>query len=86
MFETEGDLTQYRDDYQTELRRVIDAKIAGEEVVQTADEAPPKVVNLMEALRQSLERVSTDKKKTARISKPAAVRAVRAPARKRARG
>ena len=85
-FDTEGDLTQYRDDYQTELRRVIDAKIAGEEVVQTADEAPPKVVNLMDALRQSLERVSTDKKKAAKIARPAAVRAEKTPAKKRARG
>jgi DNA end-binding protein Ku len=85
-FETEGDLTQYRDDYQTELRRVIDAKIAGEEVVEAADEAPPKVVNLMDALRKSLERVSTDKKKAAKIEKPTAVRAAaKAPAKKRAR-
>jgi DNA end-binding protein Ku len=84
-FEAEGDLTQYKDDYQTELRRVIDAKIAGEEVVETADEAPPKVVNLMDALRKSLERVSTDKKKTAKIEKPTAVRATRSTAKKRAR-
>jgi len=85
-FESEGDLSQYRDDYQSELRRIIDAKIAGEEVVQTADEAPPKVVNLMDALRESLERVSADKKRAAKIAKPAAVRESRAPARKRARG
>ena len=67
-FETEGDLTQYRDEYQDELRRIIDAKVAGEEVVGRAEEAPPKVVNLMEALRQSLERVSTTKKRTAKIA------------------
>lgn len=85
-FESEGDLSQYRDDYQAELRRIIDAKIAGEEVVQTADEAPPKVVNLMDALRESLERVSADKKRAAKIAKPAAVRESRTPARKRARG
>lgn len=85
-FESEGDLSQYRDDYQSELRRIIDAKIAGEEVVQTADEAPPKVVNLMDALRESLERVSADKKRAAKIARPAAVRESRAPARKRARG
>lgn len=85
-FESEGDLTQYRDDYQTELRRIIDAKIAGEDVVQTPDEAPPKVVNLMDALRESLERVSADKKRAAKIAKPAAVREARTPARKRARG
>ena len=68
-FETEGDLTQYQDDYQDELRKIIDAKIAGEEIVAPAEEAPPKVVNLMEALRQSLERVSTTKKRTARIER-----------------
>ena len=66
-FETEGDLTQYKDDYQDALRKVIDAKIAGEEIVAPQEEAPPKVVNLMEALRQSLERVSTTKKKSAKI-------------------
>jgi DNA end-binding protein Ku len=66
-FETEGDLTQYKDDYQEALRKVIDAKIAGEEIASPQEEAPPKVVNLMEALRQSLERVSTTKKRTAKI-------------------
>jgi len=30
------------------------------------EEAPPKVVNLMDALRQSLDRVSTGKKKAAK--------------------
>ena len=85
-FEVGGDLTQYKDGYQEELRRIIDAKIAGEEIVAPIDEAPPKVVNLMEALRQSLERVSANKKKAARAvaAKPAA-RSVAAP-RKRARG
>ncbi len=92
-FETEGDLTRYKDDYQEALRKVIDAKIAGEEVTVPEEEAPPKVVNLMEALRQSLERVSTTKKKTARIeggrSKTAEIgrnRGVEAPQKKRARG
>src|SRR6185295_9984163 len=47
-FETEGDLTQYKDEYQDELRRIIDAKIAGAEVVAPVEEAPPKVVNLMD--------------------------------------
>lgn len=65
-FEVGGDLTQYKDAYQEELRRLIEAKIAGEEIVAPIDEAPPKVVNLMEALRQSLERVSANKKKAAK--------------------
>jgi DNA end-binding protein Ku len=67
-FEGALDLAEYRDEYQEELQRIIDAKIAGEEVIATAEEAPPKVVNLMDALRQSLDRVSTGKKKTAKVS------------------
>jgi DNA end-binding protein Ku len=86
-FETEGDLTQYKDDYQEALRKIIDAKIAGEEVVAPAEEAPPKVVNLMDALRQSLERVSANKKKAARIVESRPAKAVAKPlAKKRARG
>jgi DNA end-binding protein Ku len=65
-FEGELNWEEYRDEYQEELQRIIDAKIAGEEVVATAEEAPPKVVNLMDALRQSLDRVSTGKKKAAK--------------------
>ncbi len=85
-FEVGGDLTQYKDSYQEELRRIIDAKIAGEDIVAPIDEAPPKVVNLMEALRQSLERVSVNKKKAARaVSQKGSVKTTSAP-RKRARG
>jgi DNA end-binding protein Ku len=90
-FESKLDLAEYKDEYQAELRRIIDAKIAGEEVTATPEEAPPKVVDLMEALRQSLDRVSTGKKKTARAemaeaARPGARAAAKAPARKRARG
>jgi DNA end-binding protein Ku len=71
-FESEFNLTEFRDEYQEELQRIIDAKIAGEEVVATVEETPPKVVNLMDALRQSLDRVSSGKKKAAKaeIEKP----------------
>ena len=86
-FETGGDLTQYKDEYQEQLRQIIDAKIEGREVTSPAEEAPPKVVNLMEALRQSLERVSSGKKRTAKIAEETSVKAVgKAPVRKRARG
>ena len=86
-FESEGDLTQYQDDYQIELRKIIEAKIAGEDIVAPKEEEAPKVVNLMEALRQSLERVSNTKKHTARIADTRAEKAVGRPAlKKRARG
>ncbi len=76
-FESELDMHQYRDDYQAELRRIIDAKVAGEEVVEKEEEAPAKVVNLMEALRRSLESVSENKKKPAKadLSKITAAKA-----------
>ena len=78
-FEGALDLAEYSDKYQEELQRIIDAKVAGEEVVATEEETPPKVVNLMDALRQSLDRVSTGKKKAAKavIEKPVRVAAKR---------
>ena len=83
-FEKPLDMKQFKDEYQGELRRIIDAKVAGEEVVATEEEAPPKVVNLMDALRQSLDRVSTGKKKAAKVETEAEAKAP--PAKKRARG
>jgi DNA end-binding protein Ku len=85
-FEGELDLTEYKDAYQEELQRIIDAKIAGEEVVATEEQTPPKVVNLMDALRQSLDRVSTAKKKTVKVEADAPAKVKAAPAKKRARG
>jgi DNA end-binding protein Ku len=64
-FEGPLDLADYKDEYQQGLQKIIDAKIAGEEVVAPDEEAPPKVVDLMEALRRSLDQVSAGKKKTA---------------------
>ncbi len=79
------DLSEFTDDYQAELRRIIDAKIAGEEVVVHEVETPAKVVNLMDALRKSLEQVSAAKKKPAKASAKSSA-AGRASARRGARG
>jgi DNA end-binding protein Ku len=59
-------LSDYRDEYREGLQRIIDAKIAGEEVVASAVEAPARVVNLMDALKKSLDAVSAGKKKPAK--------------------
>ena len=64
-FEGDVDFESYRDDYQVGLREIIDAKIEGREIVTPEVEAPPKVVNLMEALRKSLDSISSTKKKPA---------------------
>src|SRR2546425_630257 len=64
-FEGDVDFRSYRDEYQDGLRQIIDAKIEGREIVTPEVEAPPKVVNLMEALRKSLDSISSTKKKPA---------------------
>jgi DNA end-binding protein Ku len=76
-FDAELNLKDYQDDYTEGLRKIIDAKVAGEEVVAVEMQEPPKVVDLMEALRRSLDAVSVDKKKPvkAALSKAAAPRA-----------
>jgi DNA end-binding protein Ku len=68
-FEGDVDFTTYRDDYQVGLRDIIDAKIEGREIVAPEVEAPPKVVNLMEALRKSLDTISAKKKTAAPIAR-----------------
>jgi DNA end-binding protein Ku len=68
-FEQTVDFSEYRDTYEDALRKMIDQKIKGKEIVEPEEpEAPPRVVNLMEALRKSLDRVSTEKKRPARAS------------------
>ena len=62
-FEGDVDFQSYKDEYQEGLRQIIDAKIEGREIVTPEVEAPPKVVNLMDALRRSLDTISASKKK-----------------------
>jgi DNA end-binding protein Ku len=76
-FEGDVDLKEYPDAYQVGLREIIDAKIEGREIVAPEVEAPPKVVNLMEALRKSLDTIGAKKK-------PAAAHATEEKKRKRA--
>jgi DNA end-binding protein Ku len=65
-FEGDLNLKDYKDEYKEGLRRIIEAKIAGEDIVAAEVQEPPKVVDLMEALRRSLNSVSAEKKKPAK--------------------
>jgi DNA end-binding protein Ku len=69
-FEGEIDFASYRDEYQQGLREIIDAKIEGREIVVQEEAEPPKVVNLMDALRKSLDAIK--KKPAAPVRLPAA--------------
>ena len=71
MFDGELDLKDYKDEYKEELRKIIDARVAGEEYVAAEVEDPPtNVVDLMAALRKSLDAASAAKKKPAKAALP----------------
>src|SRR4029079_10651551 len=60
-FESELNLKDYKDEYKEGLRQIIEAKIAGEEVVAPEIQEPARVVDLMEALKRSLDSVRHEK-------------------------
>jgi DNA end-binding protein Ku len=86
MFDGELNLKDYKDEYKEELRKIIDARIAGEEYVAAeVEEAPSNVVDLMAALRKSLDAASSAKKKPAKAELTAKKAVAKAePKRKRA--
>lgn len=77
----EPDLERFEDTYTEKLREVIEAKIEGREVVAPPEDGAPQVVNLMEALRKSVEQRKGGKK-TARKMAPSK-RELTSPPRKR---
>lgn len=67
------DPDMYKDEYQERLKEVIERKIAGQEVVAAATTEEPlnNVINLMDALKKSVEQNKAEKKKTTRKTKGA---------------
>lgn len=47
--------SEYSDEYQIKLRELIEAKISGREIISAKPENKVNVVNLMEALKASIE-------------------------------
>ncbi len=70
----------YRDEYRDALVQIVEKKIAGEEIEVVPETAPARVVDLMEALKAS---VDAAKKKTP-SAKPKAKAAAKKPAAKKA--
>jgi DNA end-binding protein Ku len=55
--EDDFDFSAYKDTYQDKLKELIEAKVAGREIVSPAADADePEVINLMEALQASVRR------------------------------
>jgi non-homologous end joining protein Ku len=73
---THFDLSQFKDDYTEKMRELIEKKVAGQEIVAPPAEAPTQVINLMDALKQSLAKVQPaaeakpPKKVAASVRKP----------------
>jgi len=65
--------TAYKDEYQMKLRDLLETKIAGKEIVAAKSETPGNVINLMDALKASIEQnkvKETPKPKTPRKKIP----------------
>lgn len=79
-FETEADLSSFTDRYQEALREMLQSKGAAEAVaIESKGGKPPKVVDLMAALRESLSRIESQKKRPAKAGlRPAAAKRRRA--------
>ncbi|TWT45563.1 putative DNA repair protein YkoV [Phycisphaerae bacterium RAS1] len=79
--EAEFDPSQFKDRYQDSMLEIIKAKIAGSEPVIVQEQEADKIINLMDALRQSVSAAPPLRKKP-----PAKSVAAAAPARRKAKG
>src|SRR5436190_13763903 len=66
-------LTDYKDHYVEELTKLIEAKVAGEEVVTPPKSEEPHVINLMDALKKSVAAAKKSGKESATAKKPRTV-------------
>ena len=70
--DTPFDPSAYKDEYQVKLKELIEKKINGQEIVAAKNEAPGNVINLMDALKTSIEQQKPSKpKKSAQKEKGA---------------
>lgn len=68
------DLGEYRSRYHEQLSELIEAKAAGRELVTPPPSEAPQVINLMDALKASLEQIPVPEKKKAAAAPKAARR------------
>lgn len=59
--DTPFDPSKYKDEYQVKLRALIESKISGKEVVAAEAPKPGKIIDLMEALKASVEKANREK-------------------------
>ena len=76
------DFSKYRDEYANKLTKLIEAKAAGKKLVAAHKHDEPVIINLMDALRQSLQQAGQGKKANGREGKSAAHKKSSRPRRK----
>lgn len=59
--DTPFDPSKYKDEYQIKLRTLIETKVSGKEVVAAEADNDTKVIDLMEALKASVEKAKKEK-------------------------
>ncbi len=59
--DTPFDPSKYKDEYQARLRELIETKISGKEIVAAEPESTGKVIDLMDALKASVEKAQKEK-------------------------
>lgn len=59
--DTPFDPAMYKDEYQERLRELIEKKISGQEIVAPEEDTGGKVIDLMEALKVSVDKAKKDK-------------------------
>lgn len=88
------ELAQYRDEYFDKLRELIEAKVGGRELVVPPASEEPRIVNMMDALKASMQAVrvpkqtgaSAKKKPSRTMAASVAMRKAAKPKRKRKSG
>ncbi len=59
--DTPFDPSKYKDEYQVKLHELIETKISGKEIVAAEPESAGKVIDLMDALKASVEKAQKEK-------------------------
>ncbi len=73
MTEEDWDFSEYKDNYQQRLSELIAAKVEGKELVKPPETEAPTIINLMDALKASIEQIpvpASKQKKAAKDSTP----------------
>jgi DNA end-binding protein Ku len=64
--EREFDFSEYEDSYRERVQELVKAKVEGREIVAPQEDEEPEVVNLMEALKRSVDQASHARRKSSR--------------------